>query len=718
MTTYNTGNPLGSPAAKDLYDNAENFDHLSNDRVNIEWNDRFGVPRKTWYGIEKWAQEAISKYGYITIDSFQDGAELTLPNQVLRWKLPDGDGEYYRWDGEFPKSVPVGSTPETSGGIGAGKWLGVGDAALRTELEDPEGSTKYPEFQLARWRDEGDIRGWGAVCDGVTDDITAIQQAISDTGGHIVIPHNIFISTHLLVKDKTNPTVEFRNGADLTIDTNFIFADKYRGIIVFDGCSNPKVTDAIIVGAKLDKFNGGVDPVADGDSGIEYMYCTGLCHSVNPNIKDVKGWGIIHINIDDYHVENPVMTNCQVQSGVGGTGVKSALVTNPLMKYIGLYGVEFETVESNQRGAVIGGIISNTQKGIGIVNNSPNIDVTGTRVINSLVGISCTGSASQSTLNPKNLTIMSTKTISCKIALELINTNDATIKNNICERDDIDFYSRVSAYDRIYRFDSGAAYIPVYSGSPAPVVGLKIMLDSGAEHTISAVTGNITDPVFGNLIGFTCTPALTASCLRRSFSRYVEITSSQTGVVLQGGDRNEISECVFKDLTTLIASYGSHTRLKWDNNTARAIVKYFDSGLPGTVSGSMEIETKDCENVNWGPAYNKFSPAFTAMRLYNFKGGASANDTSISNAITIDDGILSGASCAINGGQTTTGVIVLRVNGTDVISGGFSGTPLRRSVTFPTVIGVGGAAIIQLTDTVGDLITSGYSVKLLGAFKK
>lgn len=31
MTTYNTGNPLGSSAAKDLYDNAQNFDHLSND---------------------------------------------------------------------------------------------------------------------------------------------------------------------------------------------------------------------------------------------------------------------------------------------------------------------------------------------------------------------------------------------------------------------------------------------------------------------------------------------------------------------------------------------------------------------------------------------------------------------------------------------------------------------------------------------------------------
>ena len=30
MTTYNTGNPLGSTSPKDLYDNAENLDELVN----------------------------------------------------------------------------------------------------------------------------------------------------------------------------------------------------------------------------------------------------------------------------------------------------------------------------------------------------------------------------------------------------------------------------------------------------------------------------------------------------------------------------------------------------------------------------------------------------------------------------------------------------------------------------------------------------------------
>lgn len=142
MTTYATNNPLGSTDPRDLYDNSQNFDHLSLDRENETWPDRLGNDRLTWHGIEKMSTEAISAYGWITLDSFQSGQTLTLPNQVLRWALPDGDGEYYRWDGEFPvggKIVPPASTPASTGGVGPGAWVSVGDAALRSQLSDVGG---------------------------------------------------------------------------------------------------------------------------------------------------------------------------------------------------------------------------------------------------------------------------------------------------------------------------------------------------------------------------------------------------------------------------------------------------------------------------------------------------------------------------------------------------------------------------------------------------
>lgn len=131
MTKYATLNPLGSMSPYDLFDNAQNLDFAVNSYTATTWQDRFNKTRLSWYGIEQMAREAIAAFGYITMDSFQAGATLTLPNQVLR---DTSTGEYYRWDGVFPKTVPAGSTPASTGGISLGAWLSVGDATLRSNL--------------------------------------------------------------------------------------------------------------------------------------------------------------------------------------------------------------------------------------------------------------------------------------------------------------------------------------------------------------------------------------------------------------------------------------------------------------------------------------------------------------------------------------------------------------------------------------------------------
>lgn len=152
MTIYGTNNQLGSTDPRDLYDNSQNFDTAINSITEAIWHDRFGRARRTWYGLEGIASAAINKFiedgkkaiagvGYITMDSFQDGKTLILTNQALRWKLPDGDGDYYRWDGAFPKVVPPGSTPITSGGVDKGKWVNVSDGTARSDLAKPTGAT-------------------------------------------------------------------------------------------------------------------------------------------------------------------------------------------------------------------------------------------------------------------------------------------------------------------------------------------------------------------------------------------------------------------------------------------------------------------------------------------------------------------------------------------------------------------------------------------------
>lgn len=127
MATQPTNLPVPSESPRDLKFNAGKIDEFVTS-VAQKYIDRFGGEHYTIEGLRQIAQQAISAFGYITMDSFEDGNTLTLPNQVLRL---EATGEYYRWDGAFPKVVPAASTPDSTGGIGAGKWLSVGDAALR-----------------------------------------------------------------------------------------------------------------------------------------------------------------------------------------------------------------------------------------------------------------------------------------------------------------------------------------------------------------------------------------------------------------------------------------------------------------------------------------------------------------------------------------------------------------------------------------------------------
>jgi len=60
MTTYNTGNPLGSTSPKDLFDNAENLDGAINDTTATIWVDRLGKSRKTWKGLEDDVYSSVS----------------------------------------------------------------------------------------------------------------------------------------------------------------------------------------------------------------------------------------------------------------------------------------------------------------------------------------------------------------------------------------------------------------------------------------------------------------------------------------------------------------------------------------------------------------------------------------------------------------------------------------------------------------------------------
>jgi lysophospholipase L1-like esterase len=201
MTTQPTNNAIPSESPRDLKFNAGKIDEFVTSAENL-YTDRFGEEHYTIEGLRWLAQQAIAQYGYITVDSFQGGANITLPNQVLR---DTTTGEYYRWDGVLPKNVPENSTPLNTGGIGVGAWLSVGDAVLRGNLSSPANglgdaliSVKQP-FTGSTVRTQhdknADIIGGGdfdMVGDGSTDNTAAVNAAISavNSQGSILLPSN------------------------------------------------------------------------------------------------------------------------------------------------------------------------------------------------------------------------------------------------------------------------------------------------------------------------------------------------------------------------------------------------------------------------------------------------------------------------------------------------------------------------------------------------
>ncbi|EKQ6537192.1 hypothetical protein P6O00_002354, partial [Klebsiella michiganensis] len=147
MSTYKTGNPLGSAAVKDLFDNAENLDFALNSLTALIWTDRLGKTRRSFFGMESafvtqlTSQESrfntfIQSSGYQIIGDYTAGPlTLTEYNQLIRY-----NNELYKLTAatDIPFTT-AGNTDETWTDTDAAHFVSVGDAALRQNLGSGDG---------------------------------------------------------------------------------------------------------------------------------------------------------------------------------------------------------------------------------------------------------------------------------------------------------------------------------------------------------------------------------------------------------------------------------------------------------------------------------------------------------------------------------------------------------------------------------------------------
>ncbi|EKT4565710.1 tail fiber domain-containing protein [Pseudomonas putida] len=137
MTTYATGNPLGSMSAKDLLDNAQNLDFFMNGKEQGYLN-RYFEYRISYFGMEVAFREAQSyrdeafKYairnsGFKLLGEYAPGVTLTTYNQVVRYQ------------GELYGLATATEAPYTLTGVWAADAVHLisrGDAALRQDINN------------------------------------------------------------------------------------------------------------------------------------------------------------------------------------------------------------------------------------------------------------------------------------------------------------------------------------------------------------------------------------------------------------------------------------------------------------------------------------------------------------------------------------------------------------------------------------------------------
>lgn len=224
MSTYKTKNPLGSAAVKDLYDNAENVDKFVNDRTKEELEDRLGVLRKTWHGMEMIfsrfityitgrGEQAVASIGWQELGNWAVGLAVDNRQQIVYY-----NGSWYKYLGEL-EHVIAGDSPENDGGVWSaanttGKWSNIGDAALRSNLGSGEGTSlvaklgNKPLVAISYYKNQG------------LSDQDAVQAAF-DESSNITFDANVTL-TSAIEFDRSEPcTVIFSPGITVT-NTNFL----------------------------------------------------------------------------------------------------------------------------------------------------------------------------------------------------------------------------------------------------------------------------------------------------------------------------------------------------------------------------------------------------------------------------------------------------------------------------------------------------------------
>ncbi|MCO2927868.1 hypothetical protein FA260_32775 [Pseudomonas aeruginosa] len=169
MTTYATGNPLGSKDPRDLYDNAENFDNALNNVESDHWSDRFSRSRRTFQGMEnsfqsdqdsreQRFQDFLERSAWISLGEYGPGITFTDRNQYVM-----KDGVAYRPN---PSTVTLPYTTTGNWSSESSLFIPLGDDVLSQNLANDSDPAKG-----------GELVGWSR--NELSEEISTVSSALN-----------------------------------------------------------------------------------------------------------------------------------------------------------------------------------------------------------------------------------------------------------------------------------------------------------------------------------------------------------------------------------------------------------------------------------------------------------------------------------------------------------------------------------------------------------
>lgn len=194
------GDMLSQQLASDLPGNGSS---LIGDEVDGTVKD--ALVRSRLNTREIWRRSLAEAGLTLVSGSFEEGATVSNKTDVV-WYI--AGGQCYFWDGAFPKVVPVGSTPASTGGIATGAWQLEASATLRSQLAD---AALVERNGVLSTQDHISIRPYILTTANHTD---ALQAAINAIIGEVAVIDLGMTELEIATVNVTaaGKSITFRNG--------------------------------------------------------------------------------------------------------------------------------------------------------------------------------------------------------------------------------------------------------------------------------------------------------------------------------------------------------------------------------------------------------------------------------------------------------------------------------------------------------------------------